>query len=93
MPRAPEMLDALLAVCKTPADVASLYSELLQRVINHSPDAEMDAHLATAAPAPTAATVSSPRPSMAGSARLTSTPRATATAASKRYSSRSVRFG
>lgn len=38
-------LDALLAGCKSPQDVDSLYSQLLQRVINRSLDAEMDAHL------------------------------------------------
>ena len=39
------VLDGLLAECKTPADVQSLYTQLLQRVINRSLDAEMDAHL------------------------------------------------
>ena len=38
-------LDHLLAECKTPADVDSLYTQLLQRVINRSLDAELDAHL------------------------------------------------
>jgi transposase-like protein len=46
MAHTPEILDALLADCKTPEDVGSLYSALLQRVINRSLDAEMDAHLA-----------------------------------------------
>ena len=41
----PEMLDELTAHCKTPEDVESLYSQLLQRMINRSLDAEMDAHL------------------------------------------------
>lgn len=41
----PEMLDELLKDCKTPKDVESLYSRLLQRMINRSLDAEMDAHL------------------------------------------------
>lgn len=39
------MLDGLLSECKTPADVEALYSQLLQRVINRSLNAEMDAHL------------------------------------------------
>lgn len=38
-------LDELLSECKTPADVDSLYSQLLQRVINRSLEAEMSAHL------------------------------------------------
>lgn len=41
----PETLDALLGDCKTPADVGSLYSQLLQRMINRSLEAEMDVHL------------------------------------------------
>jgi len=41
----PEMLDELLKDCKTPKDVESLYSRLLQRMINRSLEAEMDAHL------------------------------------------------
>lgn len=41
----PEMLDALLQDCKSPQDVESLYSQLLQRMINRSLEAEMDAHL------------------------------------------------
>nr|WP_306673842.1 transposase [Tahibacter caeni] len=39
------MLDGLLSECKTPADVDALYTQLLQRVINRSLDAELDAHL------------------------------------------------
>ena len=39
------MLDALVAGCKTPADVEALYSKMLQRVINRSLEAEMDVHL------------------------------------------------
>lgn len=45
MNRKPEMLDALLGDCKTPKDVESLYSQLLQRMINRSLEAEMDVHL------------------------------------------------
>jgi len=41
----PEQLDQLLEDCKTPGDVDSLYSQLLQRIINRSLDAEMDVHL------------------------------------------------
>lgn len=41
----PEMLDELTAQCKTPEDVDALYSQLLQRMINRSLDAEMDSHL------------------------------------------------
>lgn len=41
----PEMLDELTAQCKTPEDVEALYSQLLQRMINRSLDAEMTAHL------------------------------------------------
>lgn len=41
----PSMLDQLTADCKTPQDVAALYSQLLQRVIDRGLDAEMDAHL------------------------------------------------
>jgi transposase-like protein len=51
MEHKPEILDALLKDCKTPEDVGSLYSALLQRVINRSLDAEMDAHLARDTPA------------------------------------------
>jgi len=41
----PEQLDVLLSDCKTPADVDKLYSQLLQRLINRSLEAEMTAHL------------------------------------------------
>jgi transposase-like protein len=41
----PELLDELLAGCKTPGDVDTLYSKLLQKLINRSLDAEMTAHL------------------------------------------------
>jgi len=41
----PEQLDELLAGCKTPEDVDRLYSDLLQRLINRSLEAEMTAHL------------------------------------------------
>lgn len=41
----PDKLDEVLAGCKTPEDVDSLYSQLLQRLINRSLDAEMTAHL------------------------------------------------
>ena len=41
----PDKLDELLSGCKTPEDVDSLYSQLLQRLINRSLDAEMTAHL------------------------------------------------
>ena len=40
-----EQLDQLLGDCKTPRDVDNLYSQLLQRVINRSLEAEMDVHL------------------------------------------------
>ena len=40
-----EQLDYLLEGCKTPGDVDTLYSQLLQRIINRSLDAEMDVHL------------------------------------------------
>ena len=40
-----EQLDQLLGDCKTPRNVDSLYSQLLQRVINRSLEAEMDVHL------------------------------------------------
>jgi len=46
MANTPEIPDALLKDCKTPEDVGSLYSALLQRIINDSLDAEMDAYLA-----------------------------------------------
>ncbi|QSA97488.1 IS256 family transposase [Methylococcus sp. EFPC2] len=41
----PETLDELLKDCKTPQDVDALYSQLLQRLINRSLDAEMEVHL------------------------------------------------
>ncbi len=41
----PELLDELLTDCKTPGDVDTLYSQLLQRMINRSLEAEMTAHL------------------------------------------------
>lgn len=40
-----EQLDALLQGYKTPAELESLYSQLLQRMINRGLEAEMDAHL------------------------------------------------
>ncbi len=40
-----QMLDGLVAEYKTPADVEALYTRMLQRVINRSLNAEMDAHL------------------------------------------------
>ncbi len=39
------MLDGLTSQCKTPEDVAALYSQLLQRVIDRSLSVELDAHL------------------------------------------------
>jgi transposase-like protein len=45
MTQKPEILDELLKDCKTPRDVESLYSQLLQRMINRSLEAEMDVHL------------------------------------------------
>ncbi|MDD5065243.1 MAG: hypothetical protein PHQ35_10865 [Phycisphaerae bacterium] len=36
----PVLMDELLTDCKTPADVKNLYSQLLQRMINHSLEAE-----------------------------------------------------
>lgn len=41
----PELLNELLTDCKTPEDVDRLYSQLLQRLINRSLEAEMTAHL------------------------------------------------
>lgn len=41
----PEQLDELVAGCKTPKDVESLYSQMLQHMINRSLEAEMQAHL------------------------------------------------
>jgi len=40
-----EQLDQLLGGCKAPGDVDSLYSQLLQRIINRSLEAEMGVHL------------------------------------------------
>lgn len=39
------ILDGLVSGCKTPADVASMYSQMLQRMIDRSLEAEMGAHL------------------------------------------------
>lgn len=39
------MLDGLTAECKTPEDVAALYTQMLQRVIDRGLSAELDAHL------------------------------------------------
>jgi len=38
-------LEALVAGCRTPQDVAALYQQMLQRVIDRSLSAELDAHL------------------------------------------------
>ena len=38
-------LEALIAGCKTPQDVAGLYHQMLQRVIDRGLSAELDAHL------------------------------------------------
>ena len=38
-------LEALLSGCKTPQDVAGLYTQMLQRVIDRGLSAELDAHL------------------------------------------------
>lgn len=38
-------LETLLAGCKSPEDVASLYRQMLQRVIDRGLNAELDAHL------------------------------------------------
>lgn len=58
----PEQLDALLQGYKSPAELESLYSQLLQRMINRGLEAEMDAHLgyttASAARPATAVTAS-----------------------------------
>lgn len=40
-----EMLDELVKGCKTPKDVESLYSQMLQHMINRTLEAEMQAHL------------------------------------------------
>lgn len=42
---AQETLDEILKECSTLADVSSLHTELLQRMINRSLEAEMDVHL------------------------------------------------
>lgn len=39
------VLDGLTAQCKTPGDVTKLYTQMLQRVIDRSLAAELDAHL------------------------------------------------
>ena len=41
----PELLDELLSGCKTTGDVDTLYSQLLQRMINRSLEAELTAHV------------------------------------------------
>jgi transposase-like protein len=46
-----EQLDELLVDCKSPADVDRLYSQLLQRLINRSLEAELDVHLRAEKPA------------------------------------------
>ena len=38
-------LEALVAGCETPQDVAALYQQMLQRVIDRGLSAELDAHL------------------------------------------------
>ena len=38
-------LEALIAGCKTPQDVAGLYQQMLQRVTDRSLSAELGAHL------------------------------------------------
>ena len=40
-----EQLDELVFGCKTPGDVETLYSQMLQHMINRSLEAEMDEHL------------------------------------------------
>src|SRR5271157_1141642 len=40
-----KQLDELTGGCKTPKDVESLYSQMLQHMINRSLEAEMDVHL------------------------------------------------
>ena len=42
------MLAGVVAGCKTPKDVVSVYSQMLQRVINRSLEGEMDAYLGCA---------------------------------------------
>lgn len=41
----PEQLDELVGGCKAPKDVESLYSQMLQHMINRSLEAEIRAHL------------------------------------------------
>jgi len=41
------MLDGLTAQCKTPIDIALLYTQRLQRMIDRSLNAELDAHRAS----------------------------------------------
>lgn len=63
------MLDGLPAQCKTPQDVAELYTQMLQRVIDRSLSAELDAsyHVgrscpqATSMPLPTILGIGVPR--------------------------------
>jgi len=45
VPAASDPLGELAAQCKTPQDVATLYSQLLQRVLDRGLSEEMDAHL------------------------------------------------
>jgi transposase-like protein len=52
----PELLNELLTDCKTPGDVDTLYSQLLQQMINRSLEAEMTAHLGYGAGEKTAET-------------------------------------
>jgi transposase-like protein len=52
----PELLNELLTDCKTPGDVDTLYSQLLQQMINRSLEAEMTAHLGYSAGVKTAET-------------------------------------
>lgn len=40
-----DLLAGLVAKCKTPQDVAAVYSQLLQRVLDRGLEVEMDAHL------------------------------------------------
>ncbi|WP_417068692.1 IS256 family transposase [Niveibacterium terrae] len=41
----PEQLDALVGECRDPKEMASLYSQMLQHMINRSLEAEMQTHL------------------------------------------------
>lgn len=41
----PEQLDALVGECRDPKEMASLYSQMLQHMINRSLEAEMQSHL------------------------------------------------